>query len=227
MCLSLRRKVAFDQFSSISIISINKSINDDSFDDFFNVFQFFSIQFEQIANTQFINSSQYIIQIINFTQFITQIINFIQLITQINVFSQDLSHFLFLIFSTRRTLNCLDCHKLDTKYITKIDNKNNNAHRLYYICRLCKYNIDISNNFFEKDWINWDDNVDIVVINKACFCDSTCKQDRASKISNISRFWTCASERCKYLSYKRDEKTNRKIKKMKIWFDDKFESWLL
>ena len=128
-------------------------------------------------------------------------------------------------FPVSRPPICGKCHNSCTRRIVSASNRNNNANRPFYICRVCKEDPNIPGRSTEKGWISWDDSVGVCNTNRACYCGVACRQDRAGFESRYAGngFWTCAYGTCDFLSYRRDCRTVREvIEKGLDPFDDIF-----
>ena len=120
---------------------------------------------------------------------------------------------------------CGKCHNPCTRRIVSASNRNNNADRPFYICRVCKNDETIPGSYLTKGWISWDDNVGVRDTNRACYCGVACRQDRAGVESRYpgSGFWTCAYGKCDFLSYRKDSLTAREAREEGLNpFDDAF-----
>lgn len=111
-------------------------------------------------------------------------------------------------------------------------NPNGNAYRPYYICIKCKKAPSPptparkTRQGHSKGWITWDDAIGIHPDNPRCDCPGgwVARQDRGGEngFYQGGGFWTCATGRCAYLSFRLDGDPV-----MEGRWDDGFEPWLL
>jgi hypothetical protein len=109
------------------------------------------------------------------------------------------------------------------------NNPNGNSGRPYYFCIRCQFSrkCRASSNGHRKGWISWDDNRGVHPSNRNCYCGVACRQDRAGVNSFHSGygFWTCASGRCSYTSFRRDGLTDDEARHAGAASDDGFVPW--
>ena len=221
-CIRFRRKTSSSVHHPMAM-AIAKPVDLSSDDDLTNSFRSLSMHKEPGASTQFIEHSQDGTQTTTPTQSATQSTPAIQSSTQITVPTQpspptanstqpppqqpDTSP--LPTFPVPRPPICGKCHNTCTRRIVSASNRNNNANRPYYICRVCKEDPNIPGRSTGKGWISWDDSVGVCNTNRACYCGVACRQDRAGFESRYAGngFWTCAYGTCDFLSYRRDCRT--------------------
>lgn len=240
-CLSFRRKTSSNAHHPMAMVKPADLSSEDDLTDFFKSL---SMHKEPVSSTETIGTTQNSTQVTYSTQYTTESTPPTQTSTQITVptqspppptnsaqvpaqqsFSSPLP-----IFPVPRPPICGKCHNSCTRRIVSASNKNNNADRPFYICKVCKEDPNIPGRYTEKGWISWDDGVGVRDTNKACYCGVACRQDRAGFESRYpgGGFWTCAYGRCRYLSYRKDFLTEMEaIENGLDPFADAFVPWLL